>query len=433
MAAPSGISNAVRVFRSPAVRGSLITAAILLIVSGLRGGLDLWWLAAATVAALTGALLAGMERRRPAPAPVAAREERLFAADTLLASIPDPVVLVDRRAVVRQANEAARGLLPALRIGHPLSFSLRNPDVLGGIEKVLKTGVGQTVGYSERIPAQRSFEVQIGALKSAHDETDAEAGVVLFFRDQTSARRLEHMRVDFIANASHELRTPLASVLGFIETLQGPAREDPAARERFLEIMRGQAQRMSRLIEDLLSLSRIELRAHVPPAGAIDLRPVVAQIVDARGPLAREHGVEIAFSAPEGALMVAGDRDELLRIVENLVENAVKYGGTGKRIEVGLARHGTAGGRPAEIELSVRDHGPGIAPEHLPRLTERFYRADVVQSRQKGGTGLGLAIVKHIVARHRGRLAIESELGRGATFRVTLPELPADGGPQGNA
>ena len=229
MAAPGGSSNAVRVFRLPAVRGSLITAAILLIVSGLRGGLDLWWLAAATVAALTGALLAGMERRRPAPAPVAAREERLFAADTLLASIPDPVVLVDRRAVVRQANEAARGLLPALRIGHPLSFSLRSPDVLGGIEKVLKTGVGQTVGYSERIPAQRSFEVQIGALKSAHDETDAEAGVVLFFRDQTSARRLEHMRVDFIANASHELRTPLASVLGFIETLRAKTRPPASA------------------------------------------------------------------------------------------------------------------------------------------------------------------------------------------------------------
>jgi two-component system, OmpR family, phosphate regulon sensor histidine kinase PhoR len=240
------------------------------------------------------------------------------------------------------------------------------------------------------------------------------------------------MRVDFVANASHELRTPLASLLGFIETLQGPARGDAAARERFLEIMRAQAQRMTRLIEDLLSLSRIELRAHVPPEGPIDLKPVAAQMIDTMGPLAREHGVDIAFSAPEGRLMVVGDRDELLRVVENLIENAVKYGGTGKRIEVALARTEPAHARAAEVELTVRDHGPGIAPEHLPRLTERFYRADVVESRQKGGTGLGLAIVKHIVARHRGRMTIESELGKGAVFRVTLPALSGSD-PRGNA
>jgi two-component system phosphate regulon sensor histidine kinase PhoR len=422
-----------RLLRSEALRGALIAAALLLGVAGARGSLDGWWIAAALAAVLAGAFLAGRPREAPAPPAMAEREERLAAADTLLANVPDPVIMVDRRAVVRQANEAARALLPSLKLDQPLSFFLRAPDVLDGIEAVATTGAALKVEYHERVPARRSFEVQISPLKAPHGEEGSEAGLVLFFRDQTSARRLEHMRVDFIANASHELRTPLASVLGFIETLQGPAREDPVARERFLEIMRGQAQRMSRLIEDLLSLSRIELRAHVPPAGAIDLRPVVAQMIDAMGPLAREHGIELAFSAPEGALMVAGDRDELLRVVENLVENAVKYGGTGKRIEVALARHGTAGGRPGEIELSVRDHGPGIAPEHLPRLTERFYRADVVESRQKGGTGLGLAIVKHIVARHRGRLAIESELGRGATFRVTLPELPADGGSQGNA
>ncbi|MFL5217707.1 MAG: ATP-binding protein, partial [Microvirga sp.] len=249
---------------------------------------------------------------------------------------------------------------------------------------------------------------------------------LLFFRDLTAARRLEHMRVDFVANASHELRTPLASLLGFIETLQGPARDDPAAREKFLEIMRGQALRMTRLIEDLLSLSRVELKAHLRPDTPLDLAAIVRQMVDTLSPLAREHGVEIALAVGEKPHIVLGDRDELLRAVENLIDNAVKYGEAGKRVEVALRRLDRGDGRPSEFELAVRDHGPGIPPEHLPRLTERFYRADVVESRQKGGTGLGLAIVKHIVARHRGRLAIESEPGEGATFRIALPEAPPE-------
>jgi two-component system phosphate regulon sensor histidine kinase PhoR len=419
-----------RLAGSEALRAALVAAALLLGFAAARGSLDGGWIAAGLAAAAAGALL-GRWREPPASVPVAAPEESLAAADTLLANIPDPVIMVDRRALVRLANEAARELLPALRLDHPLSFYLRAPDVLDGIEAVARTGAPTKVEYEERVPAQRSFEVQISPVRGTASNVTRD-GVVLFFRDQTSARRLEHMRVDFVANASHELRTPLASLLGFIETLQGPARGDAAARERFLEIMRAQAQRMTRLIEDLLSLSRIELRAHVPPEGPIDLKPVAAQMIDTMGPLAREHGVDIAFSAPEGRLMVVGDRDELLRVVENLIENAVKYGGTGKRIEVALARTEPAHARAAEVELTVRDHGPGIAPEHLPRLTERFYRADVVESRQKGGTGLGLAIVKHIVARHRGRMTIESELGKGAVFRVTLPALSGSD-PRGNA
>ncbi len=242
---------------------------------------------------------------------------------------------------------------------------------------------------------------------------------MLFFRDLTAARRLEQMRVDFVANVSHELRTPLASLVGFIETLQGPAREDAAARDRFLEIMRGQAWRMTRLIDDLLSLSRIELREHVAPNTPIDLRPLAVQIVDALTPMARERGIGIALDEPEEPCSVLGDRDELLRVIENLVENAVKYGESGKRVVVSLTRRG------GNIELSVRDYGPGIAHEHLPRLTERFYRVDVAESREKGGTGLGLAIVKHIVNRHRGRLVIVSEPGQGATFAVFIPQAPA--------
>ncbi len=259
----------------------------------------------------------------------------------------------------------------------------------------------------------------IGALNADTTDLDREFGVMLFFRDLTSARRLEAMRVDFVANASHELRTPLASLLGFIETLQGPARNDPPARERFLDIMRGQAQRMTRLIDDLLSLSRIEMRAHLAPEAVVDLRSIVAQMVDTLSALARERGVDIKVELPGEALLVRGDRDELLRVVENLVENAVKYGESGGRVDVALAR--TAGNL---VEFSVRDYGPGIAAEHLPRLTERFYRVDVAQSREKGGTGLGLAIVKHIVNRHRGHLTIDSKPGEGASFKVMLPGWP---------
>jgi two-component system phosphate regulon sensor histidine kinase PhoR len=331
--------------------------------------------------------------------------------------------------VVRQANEAAQALLPMLKAGHPLSFALRAPDVLDGVDEVLRSGESLKVEYAQRLPSERTFEVQIGARKPVAGEVDGQPGLVLFFRDLTSARRLETMRVDFIANVSHELRTPLASLLGFIETLQGSARNDAPARARFLEIMREQAQRMARLIDDLLSLSRIELRAHVRPETPIDMAAIVQQMVDTLRPLAQERGVEIVLEGSVEPGVVLGDRDELLRVAENLIQNAVKYGGSGNRIEIALHRLPANEGRPRRIELSVKDHGPGIAPEHLPRLTERFYRVNVADSRQKGGTGLGLAIVKHIVNRHGGKVTIESEPGQGATFRVAIPEALASGPP----
>ena len=224
------------------------------------------------------------------------------------------------------------------------------------------------------------------------------------------------MRADFVANVSHELRTPLAALTGFIETLQGPARDDPAARERFLGIMQAQAWRMARLIDDLLSLSRIELRAHQRPDTPVDLVPIVRQVADGLQTLARDRDVAVEITAPAEPLMVPGDRDELTRLFENLIENGLKYGASGKRVEIAIAPDGKG-----EARVSVRDHGPGIAAEHLPRLTERFYRADVGESRAQGGTGLGLALVKHILNRHHGRLSIDSKVGEGATFTVRLP------------
>jgi two-component system phosphate regulon sensor histidine kinase PhoR len=346
-------------------------------------------------------------------------ENRIITVDVLLSKIPDPVIVIDRQMIVREVNDAARVLLPALRVGQPLFYTLRAPDILAGVERVLANAEPLHVEFHQRVPMERTFDVQISAFANTSGEAE-QGGAMLFLRDLTAARRLERMRADFVANVSHELRTPLASVVGFIETLQGPARDDPAARERFLEIMRGQAWRMTRLIDDLLSLSRIELRAHISPTSTVDLRLIGREIVEALGGRARERGVEIVLSTPEEPLVVAGERDELLRLVENLVENAINYGGSGGRVEVTLIRN-AADGAPQAVELTVRDYGPGIAPEHLPRLTERFYRVDVAESRHKGGTGLGLAIVKHIVARHRGRMTIESELGHGATFRIAIP------------
>jgi two-component system phosphate regulon sensor histidine kinase PhoR len=238
-------------------------------------------------------------------------------------------------------------------------------------------------------------------------------------RDLTESRRVERMRADFIANASHELRTPLASLLGFVETLQGSAASDAKARQKFLGIMREQGRRMARLIDDLLSLSRIEQKQHLKPDAAVDLGLAARHVVDTLAPLAKEMGVEIHLSAQD-SVVVTGDRDELLRVAENLIENAIKYGCKGdkaaaERVEV------TVGQTAKDGFLSVKDFGRGIAPEHLPRLTERFYRIDAGQSRAKNGTGLGLALVKHILARHRGRLTIVSRLEQGSIFTAFAP------------
>ena len=336
--------------------------------------------------------------------------------ERILAGLPDPVIAVGRDGRVVAFNPPARQLAPALRRGDPASIALRIPDVVDAIRNVAAQGGLRRVEFSERAPSERWWEVFV---TTAGGQDDGDRLVILVFHDLTPLRRVEEMRADFVANASHELRTPLAALRGFIETLQGPAREDTAARERFLEIMRLQATRMSRLIDDLLSLSRIELNAHIRPDTPVNVTAIVRQVVDALQMLAQERGLSVAVSAPDEPLIVPGNRDELTRLFENLIENALKYGASGKKVEIAIR---TA---ENEAEISVRDYGPGIAAEHLPRLTERFYRVDVVESRTQGGTGLGLALVKHILNRHRGRLAIRSKPGEGATFVVSLPLPPA--------
>jgi two-component system phosphate regulon sensor histidine kinase PhoR len=344
--------------------------------------------------------------------------------EAVLAGLPDPVVALDRHGdVVVALNARASAMAPALRRGEPVSLALRVPEVLESIRGAVATGSSQRVEFFERVPVDRWYEAIVTPIALAGI---APPGLVLAaFHDLTPLRRVEEMRADFIANASHELRTPLAALSGFIETLQGSARDDTAARLRFLPIMQAQAMRMARLIDDLLSLSRIELNAHLRPDKQVDLVAILRQVADSLQTLARDRGVEISVKAAADRLLVLGDRDELMRVFENLVENALKYAASGKKIEIGLAiGDGSKSGREASVR--VRDHGPGIAPEHLPRLTERFYRVDVTESRAQGGTGLGLALVKHILNRHGGRLTIESVAGQGATFTAHLPVAGAD-------
>jgi two-component system, OmpR family, phosphate regulon sensor histidine kinase PhoR len=346
-----------------------------------------------------------------------------FCAD-LIGAMPEPAVVVGADMRLIAANAPAQAVLTAAKVGEPLVLALRAPDVLDGLRRVLAQGVTETVAWSERVPVERLFDVHIAPLTARNGEIGA---ALITLRDLTEARKVERMRVDFIANASHELRTPLASLLGFIETLQGPARDDEKARQKFLGIMREQGRRMARLVDDLLSLSRIEQNQHVRPETPADLTLIARHVADTLAPLAQEMAVDIDIQATR-SVIVMGDRDELVRVAENLVENAIKYGSPApdeKRrgaVEIRVAR------LKREGALSVKDDGPGIAPEHLPRLTERFYRIDAGQSRSRGGTGLGLAIVKHIIARHRGRLTISSEIGRGSTFVANIPLHPSDSG-----
>ena len=337
--------------------------------------------------------------------------------ESVISGFPDAVVALSRRGRVLAFNAQAARLAPGLRRGELGLIAIRVPALVDAIQSAGESGQPQRVEFSERVPERWLEAFIIPIMSSGNAAADI---LLLTFHDLTPMRRVEEMRADFVANASHELRTPLAALSGFIDTLQGPARDDAAARERFLLIMQAQATRMARLIDDLLSLSRIELSAHMRPETPVDLVPIVRQVADALQTLARDRDVEIQIHAPPEPVMVLGDRDELIRAFENLIENALKYGASGKRIEIDFARQQKSDG-VVEVRVGVRDYGPGIAPEHLPRLTERFYRVDVADSRAQGGTGLGLALVKHIMNRHGGRLSIASSLGQGATFSVHLP------------
>jgi two-component system phosphate regulon sensor histidine kinase PhoR len=343
------------------------------------------------------------------------------AVSAIIAGMPDPAVLLDRAGRVIHLNVAAAQLAPALRKNELAQFALRSPEIITALREAIATTESRRTTYLDHVPVDRWMELIVTPVPMPTLFGGTENCMLMTFHDQTPLRRVEEMRADFVANASHELRTPLAALSGFIDTLQGPAKDDAKARERFLGIMHAQATRMARLIDDLLSLSRVELSAHVRPDTLVDIVPIIRQVADGLEPLARERQVAIDIDLPQTPVLIAGDREELLRLFENLVENALKYGASGGRVIVSLSQAISGEGAP-EVRAIVRDFGPGIAPEHLPRLTERFYRVDVGDSRAQGGTGLGLSLVKHIVNRHRGRLLIESVPRNGATFTACFPQ-----------
>jgi len=334
---------------------------------------------------------------------------------SLAAAVPDPLYIFDRNAEILFANEAANRAFGPISSGTSLRLKFRAPEMHELIAGAIASdGSSRAINYSERVPVERAYRV------SASSIGDGTELFVLLFKDQSEARRIDRMRADFIANASHELRTPLASVSGFIETLRGPARDDPVARENFLQIMHNQTQRMARLIDDLLSLSRLEMKPYLKPSGRVDLIQLLDGVVESMRHLAGESGVAIEKAFPATPIFVAGNHDELVQVFENLMENACKYGGAGGRILVSAEQAGPL----EEVRATVRDFGPGIPEEHIPRVTERFYRVDVETSRAQKGTGLGLSIVKHILTRHDARLSIRSKVGKGAAFTVHFPPLP---------
>ena len=383
--------------------------------------------AAALVAAicalwLRSQRLAGeVDRQARLAAQQAAELERLRRADAAIVErLPDPLIVLDAEQRVRRTNAASRAAF-----GTDANAVLRHPGLRGAIDLAFATGEAQSAELSRPVPVPREVLATVVPL----DPPLADGGcAIVVLSDRTRERAVERTRSDFVANASHELRTPLASLIGFIDTLRGPAAEDPPAQQRFLGIMAEQAGRMNRLIDDLLSLSRIELTEHQPPAERVDLGALLARLVAGFEPRLAVEAVTLETRLTPGLPAVAGDADQLAQVVHNLLDNAVKYGGEGKlvRLELVPAPDGTRWpGRPGLV-LSVADQGPGIPREHLPRLTERFYRVDKGRSRAVGGTGLGLAIVRHIVNRHRGQLRIESEEGVGTTVSVWLPvaEVP---------
>lgn len=371
----------------------------------------------AAMAAVTGVSLRlrrrqEEEEREPGTEPGLDLAVERFA-DTLI----DPCIVINERAVIAYCNPAARAQFPRAKAGDPLAFTLRNPELVEAIDRALETGEVQRSELHISGPNDTWYRASTVPYRPQGDEGRVYLVITLY--DLTEQKRTDRMRGDFIANASHELRTPLTSLMGFIDTLQGSAAKDEAARGRFLGIMRGQAERMSGLIDDLLSLSRIELRQHVKPTTEVNLNLLLREVAETLEPRLSETGIALKLDLPEETITVIGDRQELFEVIENLADNAIKYGGEAGRVEIALAPSASRTG--THHAITVTDFGPGVAEEHVPRLTERFYRVDAESSRRKKGTGLGLAIVKHIVQRHHGQMSIRSKLGEGTRVEILLP------------
>jgi len=333
-------------------------------------------------------------------------------------ALQDPVLIVGVGGAIRYVNAAGKDVFQNPAIGELISVRFRQPELRRAIEAALKNRKIVSLEYNEAVPDDRWFAVEVSPVPGLKaDENNGKGLFAIVFHELTETKRIDQMRSDFVANASHELRTPLASLVGYLETLNGPAKSDEQAKERFVGVMLDQAERMSRLVNDLLSLSRVEMKTHLKPSDAVNLTEILTSVIDSLGQMANQMGVAINFDKPDD-IYVPGDRDDLLQVFENIIENGCKYGQDGGRVDVELS---VASDQEEEtVTVTVKDYGPGIAAEHQHRITERFYRVDVARSREKQGTGLGLAIVKHILQRHGTRLQLISAPGEGSEFRVQL-------------
>ncbi len=378
------------------------------------------WLAATLGACLGLCAAAGLDaatgRRAAAPKarPAKPPADAQGYGPAVLAQLPIGLVLLGREGRVLLQNEAAEDMLERRVTGMHCTAALRAPAILEAINRALDDGVGAEIDTTLLRSSERIVHAYVRPLPPSASPDGPR--VVVLLEDRTRMKKAEALRRDFVANASHELKTPLASISGFIETLQGHARDDPEATERFLAIMAAQAERMKRLVEDLLSLNRIEINEHVQPREPLDLAELVWEIAGALRPIADAAGARIEIALPQSGLMVRGDRHQIGQVFMNLIDNAIKYAGSDGPIRIEPAS--APSGRPGLIGIGVRDHGPGVAREHIPRLTERFYRVNAARSREQGGTGLGLPIVKHVLNPQPGDLTI-AKIGR-ASWRVIV-------------
>lgn len=361
----------------------------------------------------------GQERRQAPQIAVIAEQPDLIEHPDFLSfmeGISDPLMLVDKGRIMR-ANRAAQRLLGTHIEGEDARIAIRHPaaaERLSSLAPLADPFMIELVGVGSR---EQRWQMRVAPVGQVADMRR-----LVHLVDHSGTHAAERMRVDFVANASHELRTPLAGILGFIETLADPEMgKDVDTRERFLKIMDGEARRMQRLIDDLISLSRIEAEKYRAPDSAVDLPGLVAEVVGVFRSSHGDRGRDVEMDIAPILSPVQGDRAQLSQLLHNLIGNSVKYGRPGTPIRVTLID-----GPSGMARLTVADEGEGIGPDHLPRLTERFYRVDSGRSRAMGGTGLGLAIVKHIVERHRGRMDIASTLGKGTSISVLLPPAPPE-------
>ena len=347
----------------------------------------------------------------------------------IMENLNDPFLLLNQKEMVLLANKSAKSMFGSNIIDQKISDYLYDAEALLAINKAIESGKSDTVKFTLDSPLPRSYLLRIYVLEKTakygnYEELNIprdEKTIFLTLYDITSIREAERMRVDFVANVSHELRTPLASILGFIETLQGAAKNDAAATERFLKIMQDEASRMTRLIEDLLSLSQIERNAHIPPDHNMSLKKIIENVIETMDVRLLDKSMTVNFTTEYKTGNINGDRDQLTQVFQNLLDNAIKYGDKGTNISIEMNSYLNKTENKRYMEINVTNKGAGIAPEHIERLTERFYRVDTARSRSLGGTGLGLAIVKHIIQRHEGKLSFKSEVGEYTTATVLLP------------